>query len=97
MGPFFIDRTFKFMYICCMENCKFRLDFVDFKLDANTIPELVNLYFENFDKTYGEIYAKFEWYNEFNTYRLMNADDWNLYTKLFTYKMKKRSMEKDFI
>lgn len=75
--------------------CKYMIDFVDFKLEADNIPDLVKLYFDNYDRTHNEIYARFEWTGQ--NYEYMNSDDYNLYTKYWNYYNKKRLMEKDFV
>lgn len=83
------------MYIYCMKNAKYKLEFHDgFEIKANSLKKIVDLFFKNFDKTYNNTYYDFEW--DGKKYVRMNSDTWLLYAKHYKNRMKLFMIEQDF-
>lgn len=75
--------------------CKYLLDFGDFNLEADNIPELVKLYFDNYDRIIDKFYSRYVWNGK--NYEFMNYDDYKSYAKYWNYYNKKRLIEQDFV
>ncbi len=75
--------------------CKYMIHFGDFILEADNIPDLVKLYFDNYNRIIGKSYARYVWNGK--NYDYMDMDSYKSYSKYWNYYNKKRIIEQDFV
>lgn len=78
-----------------MEVFKFRLEFNDYTLQADTIPALVDELFVNYKRIIGRFGSLLCWNGI--SYENMKLADIRLFRKLYKFRIKKIQMENDFI
>lgn len=78
-----------------MEISKFRLEFNDYTLQADTIPALVDELFSNYQRIMGK-FGQLSYWNGIS-YEQMKSADIRLFRKLYKIRFKKLQLENDFI